>query len=171
MRLLVTESGVMLAEILVYMAVAAFLFAGVSGIFSSSLHSWQEGSRQAEVQQVARMALDSMVRELRQAVRLQYDQNKPHEITYIEPTKHEKIRFYEASGFLYRDSGSSPQPIAGVANQLSVKSVNFAVSSDFQVVDIELIVSWHMWNGIEKLECLKTTVYCVNSKNAAEGIL
>jgi Tfp pilus assembly protein PilV len=114
-----TKSGVTLTEVLIYMALSAIIFIAISHIFIFSLHAWQSGSRRIEAQQAARMALDSMVRELREAVSLEYDPQKPHEITYIEPIMQKKVRFYEFSGFLYRDSDLVPQPVAGIATGLA----------------------------------------------------
>jgi hypothetical protein len=45
-----------------------------------------------------------------------------------------------------------------------VKNLCFSVSQDLQVIDIELSVTWHEWDQQEKVESLRTTVYCVNSK-------
>ncbi|MCE5285860.1 MAG: prepilin-type N-terminal cleavage/methylation domain-containing protein [Pelosinus sp.] len=154
--------GVTLIEVLVYIVLSTVILAGISNLFAGSLHIWYNSSRQTEAQQAARMALDSMVRELRQAVRLEYDENKPHEITYIEPLEHKKVRFYEYAGFLYRDSGSSPQPVAGVERELRISCLNFCMTPDFMAVDIEIAVAWHAWNRAEQAEFLKTTVYCVN---------
>lgn len=163
MKELCSERGVTLAEVIIYIAGSLFLFAGLNALLTLTLHSWHDSSHQTEAQQTARMALDSMVRELRQAVSLEYDEGNCHQIVYVEPVEGSKVCFYESSGFLYRRKNSlAPQPVAGAAKYHKVKDVTFTLSHDSQAVDIELTVLWHDWNGAERTERLKTTVYCVN---------
>lgn len=156
-----SESGWTLVEVIIFLVVAVFLLIVIGKVFTVSLHSWQLGSRQAEAQQTARMALDTMVRELRGAVKIEAH-NTPDELFFIEPAQHTRVSFYKHAGILYRKS-SVPQPIAGVTNQLFVTGLIFCVSPDGKAVDIELTVAWRDWCGAEKLENVKTTVYCVNS--------
>lgn len=166
MRRIDSERGWTLAEVIVYLALAVLLLAAISHIFTYSLSSWVDDSRQAEAQAASRMALDAMVRELRQAAKLEYDREKPSEIVYVDKDSRKRVRFYHSSGVLYRDSDLIPQPVAGVPDTLRVKNISFSVLPDLSVVDIELTVSWYGWNRTEKIVCLKTTVYCVNCRQS-----
>lgn len=61
------QSGFSLVELLVAMGLLVILLAGVFGILSVSVSSWMQGSSKTEVQQVARQAMDAMVREIQYA--------------------------------------------------------------------------------------------------------
>ena len=58
------QAGFTLMELLVAMSLMVLLFAGFSGLLSTSVTSWLQGSSRTEVQQVARQTVDLMAREI-----------------------------------------------------------------------------------------------------------
>lgn len=65
LRLARPEHGFALSELLVACAIIGFVMAGLLGMLQSGQQSYLVGSRQAEAQQTARLAIDRMVQEIR----------------------------------------------------------------------------------------------------------
>lgn len=61
------ESGVSLLELLLAMAILGLITLGILGLWRSTQESYLQGSRAADLQQNARVALEQMAREIRQA--------------------------------------------------------------------------------------------------------
>lgn len=59
------QKGMTLIELVLGLMLTAMLLSGIFGLLSTSLSSWQAGSSRSELQQTARFAIDSMVRDLR----------------------------------------------------------------------------------------------------------
>lgn len=129
MRAWRSAGGVSLAELLVSLAVLALLFAGVFGILHGSLRAYGWGAARVEAQQSARVALERMAKELREAgydptaagiapivaaatdrVTFQRDLNGNG---VIDPTR-ERVTFLVRPGetVLRRDAGGGAQPLA-----------------------------------------------------------
>lgn len=130
------------------------LLAGVFSLLSVSVRSWRAGSGRTELQQTARYAMDSMIRDLRFGSN--YTLENDMSITYInqkedDTTKGNTFRYYVDSGshILYRQNVTTgtPQPVTGdnVANSNTILvnaggQVLFALS-DANTVVITLTVS------------------------------
>lgn len=63
-----TQTGVTLVELLVWMSLSALLLAAVGGIFFSTTKSWLYGNAQYDVQQAARITLNTMINDLRYGI-------------------------------------------------------------------------------------------------------
>ncbi len=64
-----SQAGFTLVELVVAMALMVMLLTGFAGLLSTSVTSWVQGSNRTEVQQVARHAVDMMVREIQYSQR------------------------------------------------------------------------------------------------------
>jgi type II secretory pathway component PulJ len=120
--------GLSLAELLVSLAVLGLVLAGLFGILHSGLKAYRWGVGRVEAQQAARVALERMARELREAG---YDPRgagiqpvvaaAPALVTFqrdlngngvVDPTR-ERVTFLLRAGesVLRRDAGGGAQPI------------------------------------------------------------
>lgn len=84
-----SNMGFSLIELMVVVAILAFITLGLITIFSGGVRSYISGNAQLEAQRNARQAMDRMVRELRHATRV--DKNKSdsshgRNVTVIIPT-------------------------------------------------------------------------------------
>lgn len=59
------QRGMTLVELMLGLMLTVVLLSGILGILSTSLGSWKSGISRSEMQQTARFAVDSMVRDLR----------------------------------------------------------------------------------------------------------
>ena len=121
-------TGLSLAELLVSLAVLGLVLAGIFGILHGSLKAYGWGAGRVEAQQAARVALERMVRELREAG---YDPRgagiqpvvvaAPAFVTFqrdlngngvVDPTR-ERVTYLLRPGesILRRDAGGGAQPI------------------------------------------------------------
>ena len=128
MRAWRSASGVSLAELLISLAVLALLLAGTFGILQGGLRAYGWGAARVEAQQSARVALERMAKELREAgydptaagiapivtaasdrVTFQRDLNGNG---VVDPTS-ERVTFLLRPGesILRRDAGGGAQPI------------------------------------------------------------
>ena len=129
--------GYSLAELLVSMAVLGLLMAGTLSVLQSGLRAYGWGSARVEAQQSARIALERMVKELREAG---YDPTgagiaavvaaEPARVTFqrdlngnglIDATR-ERVTFLVRPGetVLRRDAGAGAQPIIDGVRRLAL---------------------------------------------------
>jgi prepilin-type N-terminal cleavage/methylation domain-containing protein len=121
------EAAFSLVELLVVLAVLGLVMAGALGLLDSGLGAYALGAARTEAQQAARVGLERMAKELRQAG---YDPAgaAPPAIVVAEPTRlvfqmdlngngvidptRERITYLlRADGVLRRDAGAGAQPI------------------------------------------------------------
>jgi prepilin-type N-terminal cleavage/methylation domain-containing protein len=131
------ESGFSLAELLVALAVLGLCLAGGSVLLASGLGAWALGSARVEAQQGARLALERLERELREAG---YDPTGagiaavitalPQEVSFqrdlngngiVDPTR-ERVTWLLRPGdtVLRRDAGGGAQPVVEDARRFSL---------------------------------------------------
>ena len=120
------EAGYSLVELLVSLAVLALVLAGILSILFTGQRSYLAGAARVEAQQAARVGLERMVKELREAG---YDPTgagfppivvaEPTRVTFqrdlngngvIDPTR-ERVSFLLQGSVLRRDAGAGAQPI------------------------------------------------------------
>jgi len=63
----IAQHGLTLIELVIGMALILCLLSGIVGLFSGSLKVWVFGKQQSHINQTARIAMDSIVREIRYA--------------------------------------------------------------------------------------------------------
>lgn len=113
------QKGVTLLELVVGLMVMVLLLAGTYRLLDAALSAWRAGSSRSEVQQTARFALDSMVRNLRYGD--QYILENDKSITYRNrksgPQLNYIYRYSVGSDHKLYHGGvapySSPQPVTG----------------------------------------------------------
>lgn len=124
------QAGFTLVEVMIWLTVTGLLFAGLVPLFSTSIVSWHRSSSQNEVQQTARFAIDSMVRDLKFGSSiLKVNDN---ELSFIDSQGRQSgYRLNTTNHILYNLlSNNNPQPVTGVNIQ---KSTNVLIYGDFEV--------------------------------------
>ncbi len=130
-------AGYSLAELLVSLAVVGCIMAGTFSILDVGLRAWRWGAARVEAQQSARVALERMLRELREAG---YDPTgagigavvvaEPTRVSFqrdlngngvVDPT-HERVTYLLRPGenVLRRDAGGGAQPIIEGVRRLAL---------------------------------------------------
>ncbi|VBB06874.1 Hypothetical protein LUCI_2111 [Lucifera butyrica] len=66
-RVVQTQSGIMLVELLVGLLIGTLLLSAAVSILSTSVTVWQTGISRADLQETARIAVDTIIRDLRYA--------------------------------------------------------------------------------------------------------
>ena len=128
-----------LHEILVACALCGVILAGIYGVLDEGLRAYSNGAARAESQQSARVALDRLAREIRQAGRGGADDMRallrmePSRITLASDldgdgrtdTRGEQITWHLATGgILRRDAGGGAQPVANGVKALEISYLN-----------------------------------------------
>jgi type II secretory pathway component PulJ len=124
-----------LHEILIACALSGVVLAGLSTLLDEGVRAYTTGSARAESQQSARVALDRLAREIRQAGRGGADdmpavlRMEPSRITFASDldgdgradTRGEQISWHLAvGGILRRDAGGGAQPVANGVKALEI---------------------------------------------------
>lgn len=126
--------GGSLVEILVGMMITVVAIGSIVTLLSTSLAAWKAGNSRTDVQQTARFALDSIVRDVQFATtvtivnsnQLRLQTTKYSDSTSTSLTAIEYIR---DSGILYRKAGSAyRQPMTGGSSNSAVSITEFALS-------------------------------------------
>ena len=120
MNRLARQDGSTLIELMIGLTLTVLLLSAVFTLLSTSLLSWSQGSSKMEVQQTARFAVDSIVRDLKFAssitinsstmltlVTSQYTSTKTIVYTLDATTVNQKLRREDRTG------GSGAQPVTG----------------------------------------------------------
>lgn len=63
-----TQAGASLVELIIWMSLSSLLLAAVGGIFFNTTKSWLYGNTQYDVQQAARITIDTMTNDLRYGI-------------------------------------------------------------------------------------------------------
>jgi len=140
------QSGFSLFELLVAMSLLILLLAGVFGILSVSVTSWLEGSSKTEVQQVARQAVDTMVREIQYASSITRNSATSLTIVTVQAGTSKTINYYldttTIPQIIYRNDGSGARALTGGSTvNVSVSSLSFTLfpaSGTKRAVEIRL---------------------------------
>lgn len=114
-------TGFTIVELLIVVAVMALLTAALSPLFRTSYQAWQIGDRRAEVIQNARLGMDKMSRELKQAKKItgvSSNTDSQGYITFLDYDGNAKEFRYDG-GYLAYDSGSGLFTLAGPIESLS----------------------------------------------------
>ena len=132
MRLRQRQSGFSLIELLVGMSLLVLLMAGVFGILSVSTTSWLQGRSKTEVQQVARQATDTMVREIQYASSITRNSATSLTITTVQAGASKTINYYldttSSPQIIYRNDGSGARPLTGGSSvSVNVSSLTFTL--------------------------------------------
>jgi len=108
------QAGVTLIEVMVSLILTVVLLSALVPLFASSIDSWQRGYSRSEVQQTARVAVDSMVRDLRYG--RNFSKISDNEIAFTDSHgRSSRYRLDTTSHILYNIlSNGTPQPVTGV---------------------------------------------------------
>lgn len=113
-------AGFTIVELLIVVAVMALLTAALSPLFRTSYQAWRVGDRRAEVIQNARLGMDKISRELKQAKKItgvSADSVSQGYITFLDYDENAKAFRYDG-GYLAYDSGSGLSTLAGPIESL-----------------------------------------------------
>jgi len=159
------QQGFTLVELMIGLALTVILLSGIFGLLDSSLRSWRFGSGRTEVQQTARYAMDTMVRELKYGTNFHAD--NAYTISYVEASTGNSYKYFldTTDHILYRQpvipAGTS-QPVTGlnVQNSTNVlinqENQTLFQSSDSNAVKITLTATDTVTN---QSVALRTVVY------------
>ena len=126
------QSGFSLVELLVAMSLLVLLLAGVFGILSVSVTSWVQGSSKTEVQQVARQAVDTMVREIQYANSIALNSATSLTVSTVQAGTNKTINYYldtaSSPRIIYRNDGGGARPLTGGSTvNVSISSLTFTL--------------------------------------------
>ena len=156
-KILRTERGFSLAELLVATAMVGFVLGGVFVALQQGENAFQYGSGKVEIQQTARAAVDRMAHDLRMGSNITAASATSISFDYIEddplnPGNAQTITVtYSLNGTDLQRNQTNPAPgnpqpetIIGGVNTLSLiyytkDNVTTAVVTDIRVVDVRLI--------------------------------
>lgn len=105
------QRGFTLLELMIGFTLSIVLLAAVVPALSINVKVWFEGSAGTEVQQSARHAVDTMVRELRYGDT--YSLQSSTDISFRDIKSGTTVRYFLSGGKLYRETVGSPQPLTG----------------------------------------------------------
>lgn len=126
------EQGITLLELVVAMGIFAVIIGIVFSFQQSGINAWKQGDVQTDLQQNVRVALDRIVRELRQAQ--QITQNGAQEIRFLN-LDDQTIRYFLDGGEMKRtvmETGITTV-VAG-----SLSGLSFTYDTDLRLVKIEV---------------------------------
>ena len=123
------QAGFTLIELMIVLTITVVLLSAMVPLLSTSLQAWRNGSSRSELQQTARFAVDSMVRDLRYGS--DYEKVSDWEITFTNSAKSPAAyRLNTSTHILYEVTNGSSQPLTG----MNVKnSTNVEVYGDYGV--------------------------------------
>jgi len=122
--------GLTLIELMAASLIFLIVFAAIIAILTSGRDSWQIGSAQVQVQQEARRAMESIVRELRPA-------SNVDTATFVNGVSNDLIRFNSAAGqieFAINVVNFSPDQLV-----MTQGATNTVVANDVQSVQFDLL--------------------------------
>ncbi len=124
------QRGMTLIELMLGLMLTVVLLSGIFGLLSTSLVSWKSGISRSEVQQTARFAVDSMVRDLRYGDNYELG-NDGRSITYrnIKSGQYGNTYRYHVSTAdhkLYK-TGIIPQVVSQPVTGENVKGANYII--------------------------------------------
>ena len=113
------QDGVSLLEVVIALMLIVLLLPAIFGLLTASLSAWKVGTSRAEVQQTARFAIDSMVRNLRYGDEYTLENDKSITYRNLRPGNQQDYiyRYYVGADHKLYHSGvtpySTPQPVTG----------------------------------------------------------
>ncbi len=127
-RIATKQAGFTLIEAMIWLTVTGLILAALVPLFSASIVSWHKSSNQSEVQQTARLAIDSMVRDLKFSRDIV--KKNDNELSFIDSQGRQSgYRLNTNIHILYNLlSNDNPQPVTGVNIQ---KSANVLIYGDY----------------------------------------
>lgn len=88
-----SESGLSLIELMVVVVILSFMVLGLVTFFSGGARSWIAGQNQLEAQREARLAMDLMVREIREANQVVNGYENGLEVSYPAALGQSNVEF------------------------------------------------------------------------------
>jgi prepilin-type N-terminal cleavage/methylation domain-containing protein len=129
-KIFINQSGFTFIELLAALTILSVVLGSIAMFYFPSLKFWGKGNETIELQQHGRIAMNRMVRELRQAKEVFIPNNFADEITFTTLNE-EQFRFYLSGNQLLRSKGNNP-----LASY--VQSVNFSYLNEGRTVMIQL---------------------------------
>lgn len=122
------QAGFTLLEVLISLTITVVLLAALIPLFATSLALWRTSGSQSEVQQTARFAVDSMVRDLKYGSDIR--KVNDNELSFIDAQgRRSGYRLSTSSHILYNLlSNDKPQPVTGANIQAAA---NVLVYGDY----------------------------------------
>lgn len=115
------QHGFTLTELVIGIALSVVLLSAMVPLLTTNIGAWIAGSSRSEVQQTARYAVDSMVRELRYSRNFQIETTflNGQSITFVNLDTNNLNRYYlsNVNHLIYRQAittGGYPQPLTGL---------------------------------------------------------
>lgn len=162
------QKGITLVELVISMGLMVLLMTAALNLMVNSLQTWQINSRRIEVQQTARFALDSIVRELRFATDVVVDIDHKGILYRINESAYSEDNIYIScrnDGILRRKNisdGGGAQPITG-ENKVMVNVAFELDSKDNRTVNIILTATDSFNDNLPRqTTTLKTSVVSLN---------
>ncbi|WP_425060709.1 hypothetical protein SCACP_14520 [Sporomusa carbonis] len=109
------QRGFTLVELMVGMTLTVLLMTAVFGLLFTSLRSWQNGKSHAEIQQAARIATDTIARNVRYAYTVSSSDGKTLRLT-TDPAGANTVVFGvdpTTKALCITQGNGTPQPLAG----------------------------------------------------------
>jgi len=124
----IKQAGFTLLEVLISLTITVVLLTALVPLFATSLALWRTSGSQSEVQQTARFAVDSMVRDLKYGSDIR--KINDNELSFIDSQGRQSgYRLSTSNHILYNLlSNNNPQPVTGANIQ---KTANVLVYGDY----------------------------------------
>lgn len=131
----ITKKGFTFAEIMVSALIFAILVVAILSVLTVGQKAWHADTGKVELQQEARLAMDGMIREIREsnASDMTISDNGSR-IDFSIPDASETIAYYAENNNIIREYPAETQRVLAE----DVDTVNFSLSEDSNVLSIEL---------------------------------
>jgi type II secretory pathway pseudopilin PulG len=168
-KILADKSGMTLIELIMGMVITTLLMAVIINNLSTSIIAWQAGKNRSEIESTARLAIDSIVREIRYANNLQLDSKSSLTITKKNPATNkiqEKITFRYGSSeakAIYKITDKTPSGGGIGTNPLTpavIRNLEFEYDPAVDRNEVAILIQATDYKG-EVLE-YRSTIRCLN---------
>lgn len=128
------QQGFTLVELMIGLTLTVILLTGIVGLLDSSLRSWRFGSGRTEMQQTARYAVDTMVREFKYGTNFQV--LDAYTISYKEASTGNVYKYYldTTSHILYRQAVTPAGTSYQVTGSNVQNSTNILINQQNQIL-------------------------------------
>lgn len=162
------QNGFTLAELLVYLMLAAVLFAGLTPVLSSSVQAWSVANRTVDAQQSARVVVGAISRELQFAdsIVVPTDGQTANHLVFTLDEDHVPTTPSVSIGFqLGKTDGGNPNTVYRIKNAgVTPLTENLVSSLTFSRNGRKVDITVQMMDRATKavLFTAKTTTVCLN---------
>ncbi|MEG6584044.1 PilW family protein [Dendrosporobacter sp. 1207_IL3150] len=123
------QKGTTLVELIAAIMLTAMLLSAIAGVLSTSMAAWRNGTSRTDVQQTARYAVDSIVRDVKFAKSINVLSFKQIEIvTDKYATPNQKITYKLDTAYSPYILRRSSQPVTGGSTNTTIHISNLEIS-------------------------------------------